>query len=207
MDRSRVRELHSLQPIANLGSILEHGVLSHDRAKKVRHISAASASVQAGRAAKSVPGGRRLHEYACLFFDARTPMMYSLLPHIDKLVVLSIDPAVIGIEGVVVTDGNARSTRTRFMAPAAGIATLDEAFLFAQYWTDEDAAKRDEKARRRAAEVLVPDRVAPAMIRGAYAANRATKEAVDALGLDITVTVNAYLFFQPSQPPTGRLPA
>jgi ssDNA thymidine ADP-ribosyltransferase, DarT len=52
-----LEELHFITPIANLPSILQHGILSHDRAEKVPHQSVANMEVQDRRASRRVPNG------------------------------------------------------------------------------------------------------------------------------------------------------
>ena len=71
VDVSDVKELHYITPIENLPSILKYGILSHRRVEKLDHKSVAMADVQARRAAVRIPGGRPLHEYANLYFNAR----------------------------------------------------------------------------------------------------------------------------------------
>jgi hypothetical protein len=84
MERSRVRELHYITDIANVSSILEHGIFSHRLVERLigQHVSVASSEVQARRAGKRIWIGRRaraLHDYANLYLDARNAMLYTLL--------------------------------------------------------------------------------------------------------------------------------
>ena len=76
MERAAVLELHYMTPIENLASVAMHGILSHARAVAVQHASVALQAVQDQRAGKRVPGGRPLHEYVNLYFDARNAMMW-----------------------------------------------------------------------------------------------------------------------------------
>jgi hypothetical protein len=46
MQRDEVTELHFITSIENLGSILEWGILSHDRAARINHKSVALEDVQ-----------------------------------------------------------------------------------------------------------------------------------------------------------------
>ena len=57
MLRSRVTELHYITPVANLGSIATHGVLSHNLAARLPHTSVALERVQDRRALMQVPRG------------------------------------------------------------------------------------------------------------------------------------------------------
>ena len=51
----RVAELHCIMPIANLSSVLAHGILSYERAARLRHESVAMQPVQDRRDQKQVP--------------------------------------------------------------------------------------------------------------------------------------------------------
>jgi hypothetical protein len=80
MERSRVRELHYITDIANVPSILDHGILSHRLVERLvgPHITAASPEVQVRRAGKRMWTGRSaraLHDYANLYLDARNAML------------------------------------------------------------------------------------------------------------------------------------
>ena len=66
MKRGELTELHYIPPIANTSSILRQGILSHNRAKRMQHQSVAMNVIQDRRARVTVPGGRKLHEYANL---------------------------------------------------------------------------------------------------------------------------------------------
>lgn len=98
VDRNQVSELHCIMPIANMCSIMEHGILSHHRARAHQHESCASEEVQARRADKDV-GGRPLHDYVNLYFNARNAMMYALQHRHDELCVVRVDHTVIDLEG------------------------------------------------------------------------------------------------------------
>ena len=52
----RVTELHCIMPMANIGSVMSHGILSYDRAAKLEHHSVAMQPVQDKRDQKQVPG-------------------------------------------------------------------------------------------------------------------------------------------------------
>lgn len=136
------------------------------------HVSIARPEVQERRAGKRVPNGRWLHSYANLYLHARNAMLFDVLNR-GNLAVLAVDPCVLDLDEVLVTDRNAAATLTRFLPAAEGIAQLDATAVFARYWTDSLDAKQ-----RRQAEVLVPDRVPSALIRRAYVSDQ---QAVDRL--------------------------
>ncbi|MDP9369401.1 MAG: DUF4433 domain-containing protein [Chloroflexota bacterium] len=161
--QSDLQELHCIVPMANLPSIVRRGILSHDRADAVPHHSVASEEVQALRARKVVPNGRRLHEYANLYIDARNPMMYVRKgAHLD-LCVLRVSTDVLDLPNVVIADGNAATGITRFAPSPEGLARIDRDLVFAEWWNGNGEARRV-----RCAEVLVPDSVHPRFLLGAY---------------------------------------
>ena len=74
----KIREFHNIMPISNMSSVLEHGILSHERAKKVSHQDVSLSVIQARRQRVTLPDGLPLHQYANLYFHARNPMLYRL---------------------------------------------------------------------------------------------------------------------------------
>ena len=101
-------------PIANIPSVLVHGILSHEGATKLKHHSVAMQAIQDKRDVKSVPGGLRLHQYANLYFHARNPML-SARRHED-VCVLRLSTEVLNLQGTVIADQNAASKYVRFYA-------------------------------------------------------------------------------------------
>lgn len=198
MRRQDIRELHYIAPIANVMSIAEKGILSYKRAGAVLHQSVANAEIQALRSAVRLPTGRMLHEHVNLYFDARNPMMYLRKDHHRELAVLQVSPTVLDLPGVMISDGNAaRRFGTRFSAPdEKGLALLDAAMVFADDWNHPDPQTKDELKRIRCAEVLVPDRVAPAFITGAYVSCQTSHETLVARGCDLDIIESEHLFFR-----------
>lgn len=201
MDRSRVRELHYITHIINVGSILDRGILSHREAKRqVRsHVAIADTGVQKRRAVKRVPIGgssRALHDYANLYIHARNAMLRRLLSsHGGELIVLAVDPKVLDLPDVVVADRNAATAIVRFEPAGVGIDGLDEAAVFAEWWNHSQDAMQ-----RRMAEVLVPGRIPPEFILGAYVADEsARRRLLDQLGgRELRIRVDGWLFFNRS---------
>lgn len=121
MTGAQLLELGYIVPIATVPSILEHGILSHNRAAKLKHEDIAMQEVNDYRATVIVPtprGGRKLHDYANLYICSRNPMLLKRSNMREQLCVLRVRPTVIEIDGVVVTDGNAGSKYTRNFKPA-----------------------------------------------------------------------------------------
>jgi hypothetical protein len=196
VERCELAELHYIAPIVNVQSILQHGILSHDLAKGVPHQSVAMNEIQDRRAEITVPGGRPLHEYANLYVCARNPMMFKRRDGYRGLCILRVDPAVLDVPGAVVTDGNASGIYVRFSAAPRGLAIVQGDWTFAEFWTDTDQITGWKKKAAKCAEVLVPDRVDPNYITGAYVACLEALDALQAQEAGISVVVNSNLFFR-----------
>jgi len=110
----RVTELHYIMPIANIGSVMAHGLLSYERAAGLPHASVALQPVQDKRDKKLVPGGLKLHQYANLYFHARNPMLFKRLNEAGMLCVLRVSTEVLALPGAVISDQNAASDYVRF---------------------------------------------------------------------------------------------
>ncbi len=195
MNRSDVKELHYIAPIANVPSILEHGILSNRRAGQLHHQSIAMQEVQGRRKDKRIPGGRPLHDYVNLYFDAHNPMLSKRRSQNRDICVLRVDVQLLDLEGVIVADHNAASSYARFYPAADGIAALDKSLVYARYWTHQDPVEAMIQKSIKCAAVLVPDRVDAAFLRGAYVADEKGQAAFAALQSSLAVTINLGMFF------------
>jgi hypothetical protein len=196
MERHELTELHYITPIVNVPSILRMGILSHSRAKRIEHQSVAMNAIQDRRANVTVPGGRKLHEYVNLYICARNPMMYKRQAQFKELCVLRISTDVIDLPGVVVTDGNASGDYVRFSAAPKGLAIVNRDWTFADDWRDPDQIQYFRKKAAKCAEVLVPDKVEPAYITGAYVACQGAQAVLEGLAKGVAVEINSHLFFR-----------
>ncbi len=200
MKREELEELHYIAPISNVPSMLELGILSHNRAKNVEHESVAMQVIQDRRAKVVVPGGRRLHDYVNLYIHARNPMMYVRRSKHLSLCVLSIRTDVLHSPRVVVTDRNAAGDYVRFAAAPEGLAIVDRDLAFATYWADPDPVIYLRKKSARCAEVLVPNRVDPSFIVGAYVSRQETHDTLHDLlaerNTQLDSIVDGDLFFR-----------
>jgi hypothetical protein len=201
VERADIRGLWSIQPIVNLASIAEHGILCHNAASRLPHGDISLASVQDIRRTKRVPDSRLdqaewrlLHDYANLYVCPRNPMLYRRLDKQNELVVLRVTTNVLDIPGVVVTDGNAATRTTRFSEPAVGIALLDREVNFARDWNHSDPLVKAEHGRRMCAEVLVPERVPPDFIDLALVTS--DEVAAACIGLPWPARVNDHMYFR-----------
>lgn len=75
------RRLYNIVHMDNVSSILSKGIRSHNSMVSCSHKGISLLGVQSRRAEVSFEKlGTKLHDYANLYFDARNPMMYYLLP-------------------------------------------------------------------------------------------------------------------------------
>ncbi len=116
---ARVTELHNIMPIANIPSVMAHGILSHQDATRLVHADVSMQAIQDRRDKVQVPQGLKLHQYANLYFHARNPMLYKRLDQVESLCILRVSLDVFKIDGTVLTDQNASSSYARFFPPTA----------------------------------------------------------------------------------------
>lgn len=196
----RVIELHCIMPIENIPSVLQHGILSHERASKLPHASVALQEIQDRRSGKTVPNGLRLHQYANLYFCARNPMLYLRKPNHPNLCVVRVSRSVLDLQNVVITDQNAAGDWVRFYSYPDGLKWINFDYVFADSWQDEDERTGWRKKATKCAEVLVPGVVAPGLITGFYTCDAHTKAKVEGIlaGINsqLIVTLNSHLFFR-----------
>lgn len=188
-------ELHYITPINNVESIETYGILSFHRAKRIPHISVAMQDIQDIRSGRAVPGGMPLHRYANLYFHARNPMLYKRRGEHLNICVLRINKEVLRLPDVVITDANAASEYTSFQRSPEGLERIDRNMVFANNWTDPDPIKYWRKKSAKCAEALVPERIEPDYIIGAFVSCRAANNKLIALDYQKQVTIDPHFFF------------
>ncbi len=192
----RVTEFQCIMPMDNVPSVLEHGILSYERAAKLAHHSVAMQPVQDKRDQKHVPGGLRLHQYANLYFHARNPMLFKRLDEVGRLCVLRVSINVLRIDGAVITDQNAASDYVRFLHPSQWrLLAFDDIYAMDWRHPNDPVAFWRHKARK-CAEILVPHRIEPGLLAGAYVVDSAAATRLQGLGFGLPVVVDSVLFFR-----------
>jgi hypothetical protein len=191
----RVTEFQCIMPMENIPSVLALGILSHEQASKLVHATVAMEAIQDKRDKKQVPGGLKLHQYANLYFHARNPMMSKRRHEAPKLCVLRVAKRVLDIQGAVISDQNAASAYVRFHAPDQ-ISLLDLDTIFARSWKHpEDQIREWKHSSAKCAEVLIPQRIPPELIEGAFVLNSVAKQSLTDIGFPLSITIDANLFF------------
>lgn len=193
MERSDLKELHYITPIANVASILERGILCHAAAARVEHDSIADETVQERRSGVRVPGGIELHQYVNLYLNARNSMLYRRArgeKRTDELCVLRVDTEVLNAPRTVIADCNAASDYVQFYSVDDGLAALSKVELFATYWENW------RHKSRMSAEALVPSVVGPEYLTGAYVGSHLARIGLQRVaGQRIPIVRNNHMFF------------
>ena len=116
-------ELHYITPLKNLVSIMQHGILSHERAEKIKHESVAMQEIQDLRADVVLPNHRKLHSYANVYIYARNKMMSKIREHHRGLCVLRLDRRILNHSTAITHRANTSASAKSSPAWAASIRT------------------------------------------------------------------------------------
>jgi hypothetical protein len=202
LKRSEVRELHNIAPAANVPSIVEHGIHCNHRARGLVRASLASAEIQEIREARFVPNGRKLHEYANLFFDAHNPMLSRIRERNQEVCVIRVSQEVLDLPGVVICPGNAAGAMPRFDPVEGGLEGLEAEAVYAKWFAGAlfeayypDPVVRAQRMAVKLAEVLVPETVPPKYLLGGIVCNDAVKARLQPHVPAFEITVNGKFFF------------
>lgn len=195
MDRKDIKELYYITPIANIPSILEHGILSHNLSLKIDHHSVAMPEIQARRKDKQIPNAGKLHDYANFYFDAHNPMLSKRRNLNNEICTLQINPAILDLPEIIIADQNAASGYVRFYNVTDGLVALNKDEIFAKSWLHDNPIEYYRHSAVKCAEVLVPNKVEPKYILGAYVANQVALAAFNKLKIKLTVEINSDIFF------------
>ena len=197
MDRSDVTELYYITPIANVPSLMKHGILSHNLSVNVSHASVAMQEIQDKRKDKVIPGtDRKLHDYANLYFDAHNPMLSKVRRRNKEICVLRISATVLELPGVIISDQNAASGYARFYPEKDGLMAIDKDTVFATFWLHpENLVAKWRHGSAKCAEVLIPNRIEPKYILGALVANQTALESLKKPERELPVDIKGDIFF------------
>src|SRR5213594_1819517 len=204
--RPRVIQLYYITHVKNVPSILERGILSHEKveAEGIQFEPVYDREIVKSRRARNTPDGKSLWHYANMYFQPRNPMLYRVTCErpVSEIAVLAIDfQWVIGQLGALITTGNAASTNSEIF-PISKRGTAYPRFrdaLGLEFWKEEDSSKR-----RIMAECLVPDIVPPEAIKTIFVANQdaaaGLRKRLDQSGYGfVDVIPEPSMFFQPSK--------
>ena len=204
MRKLDISNLYYITHIDNLPSILEKGILSHERIEEehVQPVRIYNTDIVNKRKEKETPDQKSLWSYANLYFQARNPMMYRVVHEHEKratdLVVVSVAKEILHTSGVFITDGNAANDPTQFYFPANGLKMLGQQWKIVQneWWNNLDGSKRKIMA-----ECLVPNSVGPEFINSVYVTDEEARVRVSekVSSRPIPVIPEPKMFFQPNR--------
>ena len=195
MERSQVVEFHFIAPIANVGSILHHGILSHNRAGRLAHRDISMHNIQDLRAKKKVPGGLPLHDYGNLYFNGRNKMMAKKRPQHAEICVLRVVPAVLDLPGAVIADQNASSKYALFMQSPAGLKKLSYDEVFVRSWMcPDDQFRQWRLGSTVCAEILIPHKIESRFTFGAYIKGHLSLSAFQEACPQLPCAINSDIF-------------
>lgn len=194
LSKDQVYNLSYIVVAENIPSILERGILSHVGAMDVAHTSVANPEVQDRRAAVILPSGRRLHEYANLYFWARNAMMY-LLRDKPSLCILKVSPAVIDLDGAYYSTKNSSAAGVEFHPCGGDFEHLERESLYAGSWVT-DGVVDDDRRQRMQAELLVPDHIPTRYVTGVFFNSDVQRDRLQPFTGHLDRIVRPGLFFQ-----------
>lgn len=197
MEREQLDHLSYLTPLENVPSILEKGLLCHNLAKRLKPASIAAEEIQDRRRNKRVPQGDLLHNYVNLYVNPRNPMMFRRKNQHASICILRVDESVLDLPNVVVSDQNASSDWARFSAAPGGLSIIDYERTSAMDWTMHDDQRDTWRHKAQmCAEVLVPKRIDPNLVTGAYTSCDSAKKALACSGFVRIIEARPSLFFR-----------
>lgn len=201
--RSRIvlRELYYITHVKNLKSILENGILSHCKIEQsgIDFARIYNKDVVCRRQAIKVPDGRSLWNFANLYFQARNPMLFTVVRNnpLDEIAVIGVDRKILDRQDIYISTGNAAHSQSDIRPISEKKEILPNIMkeIGRSYWNEVDGSKRTIMA-----ECLVPELVPPEYIRSIYFADYKTKYRVqESLGNPAQVSFMYVpgMFFQP----------
>lgn len=194
--RTNRKYVYNITAISNIPSIIQHGVLCYDEAKKLQHTSVAMDTVQERRDQVMIPHGLRLHRYANFYFDYHNPMLYLRQNRAEEICVLAVDSSIMDTKGCVLSDRNAAAKLVKFYPAPEGIHKIDFEKVFAKYWTHDDFYESANHKAVKCAEVLVPHSVPFEYIIGAYVVSKSVAESLRNAGFSKKVVVEPKVFYK-----------
>lgn len=202
MGTVRSNQLYYITHIDNVPSILQQGILSHERvvAEGIPFKAVYDSRIVSRRSGRTTPDGRSLWSFANLYFQPRNAMLYRILAEkpAEEIAILAVKPDILNRPGTFISMGNAASPLSEILPAVAGRRALLQMrqVLNSTWWREEDGSKR-----RMMAECLVPDVVPPDFIHAIFVAGHSVAEKLRARlhGVRLQVIPEPNMFFQPSR--------
>jgi len=205
-----IEELHYILPIANLASVMEHGILSHRRVVRLdfEHDDVSAAEIQDRRALVTVPRADRaksplaLHRHVNFYLNAHNAMMYVKRMDHENLCVLRIHREILERGDVMLSSRNSSTTSVSFFSPTEKdplYSPRSAHYLTVERTRGYGEDKEEGKAIRQA-EMLAPYQVDPSYIGGIFVScensQRMVQGVLESIDKPLLITVHPSLFFQ-----------
>ncbi len=203
MARRIIRNLYYITHIDNVPSILERGILSHERIVEegIDYKPIYDSQIITTRYGIHTPTGRSLWGFANLYFQPRNPMLYRVLREKspDEIVIISLESeAILSRTDIFISTGNAASRLSEILNASEGLEAVPEIrkAVDREWWTEESGLKRKIMA-----ECLVPNVVSPDLIQAIYVADHDTADKLkaDMQRPNISVIPEPKMFFEPQR--------
>ena len=198
-----LRELYYITHVKNLKSILDKGILSHCKMEEtgLNFERIYNKSVVTRREEIKVPDGRSLWLFANLYFQARNPMLFTVIRNnpLDEIAVIGVDRSILDRSDIYLSTGNAAHSQSNIVpiSEKKDIIPFILHEINRAYWNEVDGSKRTIMA-----ECLVPEVVPPSYIRSIYFADHdAKKQAEETLAKpsEVSFMYVPLMFFQPTR--------
>jgi hypothetical protein len=198
-----LRELYYISHVKNLDSILKMGILSHNKIVEqgLPFERIYNPEVVSRREGIKVPDGRSLWDFANIYFQARNPMLFTVIRNnpLDQIAVIGIDRRILGKDDIYITTGNAAHSQSEIIPISEKKKYLPDILnqINRVYWNEVDGSKRTIMS-----ECLIPTSISPNYIRSIYFADcDSKKKAEQSLGNqgNLSLMFVPGLFFQPTR--------
>ncbi len=201
MKPQQIIGLYYITHVNNVVSILEHGILSHEKIESegIQYTRIYDEGIVANRHNICTPDGRSLWAFTNLYFQPRNAMLYRVLHEKSDrdIAIISVKPEILDRLDIYITTGNAAHSSSEILSSGDGRKRLRKIFQDTriEFWKEEDGSKRKIMA-----ECLIPDKVPSDFIQGVYVATHEAKASLEAAIPRLTVQVisEPHWFFRPS---------
>jgi len=199
---ARMKNLYYITHIDNVPSILERGILSHERikAENIKFTPIYDEQIVENRHRRQTPDGNTLWDFANLFFQPRNAMLYRVLHEksADDIAVLAVLQDILNRPDIFISTGNAAHSLSDILPASEGRKVISQIKKDTdkEYWKEEDGSKR-----KMMAECLVPNVIQPEFIQGIYVASYDTADKMKAIlqQSKLPIVPEPNMFFRPSK--------
>lgn len=195
MKKSDIPELHYVTSTRNVRSILRLGILCRSRVLELvpSFVDISAPGRQASRAQRSTPDDRPMTDYVNLFLNARNLTLKRWMKDhgIDALCVVRVDASVLDAPGVFVCSETPTRGDSKIRALEDGLNPISADDMFGTPKQPNGALA----FKNHMPEILIPDKVAPGHIRGAYVGNLHAQRGLCEFDTDsFRVSIRGHLF-------------